>query len=211
MVRVSMGVDCLSICESQAIALSINTHRTRLSRRESSFPILNNPSGVENTMVQAITSKNFKAKLATALKQDGTLRDNLQRLVIFGMLEYDINHNSNWLSDIMNAGFKGVRMAAIQEYIQDHTDLIFSKKKDSDPVFLREALAGWEFKLPEVTWYEYSNKGEAVPVANIEQMMRTIKGYIVKIEKGLKGEDTELKGDKKVAEDFLKKLQTIAA
>ena len=158
-----------------------------------------------------ITVDNFHEKLKQAVTTDGTLRGQVQRLIIFGMIEYDQNRNSNWLSEVMNAGFRSVRMAAVQEYIQDHTDLVWTKKKDGTTVFLREAKEGFKFSLPTETWYEYSNKGNAIPVANPDTMLKTIKGYITKLENGLKGEGATLQGSEESAKALLAKLNTVVA
>ena len=155
-----------------------------------------------------ITTKNFKLQLAGAVKKDVNLREQVQRLLVFAFLEYDVNHNSNWLSDIMNAGFKGIRLAAIQEYVQDHTDLVWTKKKDDTTVFMREALEGFEFKLPEKSWYEYSNKGMSVPIVDPDKLIATLKATLKAVLAG-EGKKVLKEGTKERATQILAAVEVL--
>jgi hypothetical protein len=157
-----------------------------------------------------ITGDNFKAQLKRAVTADKSLRALLQRLVVFGFKEYDEGKNSNWLTDVINADLKGVRMAAIQQYIEDHTDLVLTKMSSDDIRFKREAREGYTFVMPTVTWYEYSKIGQVTFV----DPMAAFKGLITKLENA---EDSEkekrqlVDGTKETADAMLVYLKAYPA
>lgn len=156
---------------------------------------------------------NHKEFLGVLRRNDKSLRDAVNYYVVEAM-DYYYNgggFNSNPLTELFMPDedgnkIKGIRLIAVQEFIQDHTELVLTKKKDGTVAFLREAKEGFEYKKPEQTWYDYSNKGDPVPVADLSQIMRTIKGYVAKLEKGLNGEGVTLKGKKEDAKELLAHL-----
>jgi hypothetical protein len=142
-----------------------------------------------------ITAENFKAQLSVVVKADRSLRTQVQDLIVFGFREYADNQNSNWLSDLIVADLRGMRTKAIQEYIEENTDLVLTKMKDGEARFKREAREGFEFAMPTVPWYEYSNAGKVSvidPVISLNSLIR-------KLEHAESTED-----DKKVLKDGTK-------
>ena len=108
-----------------------------------------------------INKKNYRDFIKKAESADKSLRGLVQRLVLFGMNHYSDSHNSNPLTEIMNAKLPSIRTEAIKVYIQDHTDLIFEKVEGAEmPVFKRHEKDGFEYKTPDVTWWEYSGIGK---------------------------------------------------
>ena len=161
---------------------------------------------------------NYRSYLSTMKRADMSLRDFINYYVVEA-LEYYHNggdYNSNPLSEMFQPDedgneLKGTRGIAVQEFIQDHSELVLVKKKDGSSTFIREVKEGFEYSTPKVTWYDYSKAGQAVPVANIPQMRKNLKGYVTKIQNALKGEGAELRGTKKDAEDLLKDLAAFQA
>lgn len=157
-----------------------------------------------------ITAINFKKYLKSALSKDKSLRDLLQRLIEFGFVEYDTNKNSNWLTDVCTADFKSVRTAAMQEYIEAHTDLVLTENSEGKRRFKREAFDDYKFVMPKVTWYEFSNAGKI----SIVDPMELIKSAISKLE-AAEDDSKEKKvlkeGTKSVADDLIKYLKEFPA
>lgn len=157
-----------------------------------------------------ITGDNFKAQLKRAVTADKSLRTLLQRMVVFSFNEYNTNQNSNWLTDIINADLKGVRMAAIQQYIEDHTDLVLTKMSSDDIRFKREAREGYEFVMPTVTWFDYSNIGKITFV----DPMAAFKGLITKLENAENTDNDKkqlVEGTKESADSMLVYLKAYPA
>ena len=152
---------------------------------------------------------NYRSYIKAMVDGDIKLRDMVQYYIMQGMIHYDEHHNSNPLSELLNADIKGVRTAAIQEYIQDHTDLVWMKDKNTGlSRFLREALIGFEFKIPEKTWYDYSNAGTAIPVIDPDKMIASLKATLKAVLKG-EGKKVLKHGSEERAKQILAAVEAI--
>lgn len=147
-----------------------------------------------------ITAENFHKVLSKAVSTDVSLRGQVQRLVEFGLVQYNEQHNSNYLTEIIVADFHGIRTQAVQDYIEAHTDLVLTKFEDGTHRFKRKERDGYKFEMPTVTWWEYSKAGQAKAVnwddklsTFTKQLERSVKGEgKVKVEEGTQEEAEHL-------------------
>ena len=123
-----------------------------------------------------ITTETWSDCMAKVLRLDGSIANLLQRMMMFAFAQYEEGKNSNWLSEVVGQKYKSVRSAALQEYVEAHTDLVLTKMDNGDYRFKREAVEGKpSYKKPELTWYEFSSKGKPSIVKPDAVLKRTIK------------------------------------
>jgi len=132
-------------------------------------------------ITDVVSNENFSGILNLVKARDNQIAVAIQALVVFGMVDYDENHNSNRLTEILSTDFKSVRTKAVKEYIENFTDLVWTKKLDGSAGFKREAKEGYEFSIPETTWYEWSNAGKITTV----DAKKNLASLITSIESGM--------------------------
>ena len=119
-----------------------------------------------------ISTKNFTASLAEAVKLTGTLRDNIQSLCVFSMTQAS-NGNFTYINQMMNADFKGTDQRAMQTYFEHHNDVEL-RSEDGKFVFKNNNTTG--FKLPATkTWWEYKPSAGPVVISPLALLQAVIK------------------------------------
>ena len=128
------------------------------------------------TATAAITEKNFSSKLAGLIKAAKSQRDTLQSLVIFACEEYatkadkhgDIVADSSKLTRILTetVAVRSFATGTLKDYIEAHTNLKWTAKKDEKPAF-RKVKGSEHFvdldALRSTVWYLHNSDGQAKP------------------------------------------------
>lgn len=151
----------------------------------------------------AITAANFGSVLSHLITADNTMASRIQDLILFGLFHYAVDptakggagHNdSEYLTRLMNAGFRSVRTEAIKLYIEAHTNLTLRKDpRDETKVIFKidPNSSNARYTEPTKTWSEWSAVGQAMPL----DIDKALPAFVNRFRKALNGD-----GKKKLAE-----------
>lgn len=133
-----------------------------------------------------ITTKNFNAKLSGLINSAKTQRDNLQALIVFGLLQYRDHGNTTFLSIALNKciGVKSLPTTTIKDYIKEHANLRWTQLKDKSHGFKKDGSVV-EVKEIQVTWYDWDGGKHNRVTADMDVVAQA-KALMNRIEKALK-------------------------
>jgi len=100
--------------------------------------------------------KTFNRKLAAVVKSAKTMRDNVQELIVAGLVHFDEHGDATYLTELVRAcqGVRSLPTTTISEYIKIHANVGWGKLKDQKGGF-KKIGKDIEVKMPEVTWYDW--------------------------------------------------------
>jgi hypothetical protein len=116
----------------------------------------------------AITAQNFMKVLSGQVSAFGRVRDRLQDLAAFAMVQASgpsekakskRNDNMTYVNAMINAKLTGLDRRALQTYFEDHCDLQLITE-DKVLKFKSKKTKGFVFEMPTKTWYEYAPTAE---------------------------------------------------
>jgi len=155
-----------------------------------------------------VTSKNFSTNLAAVATAFGSVRDNLNLLLLFALGQYS-KGNFTYITEIVNLKtLKGLSMNGIVIFICAHADVKL-EKVDGVYKFVSKRTRGFKYVAPTTTWYEHNNDGEAkviVPVTALNAFIKRLEGAI-----GGEGKTTVAKKDIKSGKVMVTKLKALVA
>lgn len=164
-------------------------------------------------MSNAITIKNFKAKLSAFKTSAKTQRDNLQQLIMFA-IDHAANHQDEFtcLSQVLNATIevKAFRTETIKDYIKAHvTNIQYTKLGDGSMGFskLKKGVP-CEYSVPEMPWYNFNTKGEAK--ADVHPLV-LLKSWMTKAEKAIREGKVQDESEREQTMEAIKHLKTMLA
>lgn len=139
----------------------------------------------------AITDSNFRKVLSDWTKGAKAKRDRLQDLIMYGFQHYAESGNSNPLTDILHAVSEtGFSVRQVQTYIQDHTGLNYSKKKET---FKTPKDTEVGYTEPAEPWYSYKKEStNATAELDVGKKLKDLAKQV---------RNAEEKGDKEVKAD----------
>ncbi len=127
-----------------------------------------------------VTSKNFSKSLAAVATAFGSVRDNLQVLVVFALLQYS-KGNFTYITELANTkSFKGLALNGMMIYICAFADVKLDKI-DGVYKFVSKKTTGYKYVAPTVTWFEHNADGEpkvVVPATMLAQFIKRIEGAL---------------------------------
>ena len=128
-----------------------------------------------------ITSKNFNAALNNIVSLFATVREQIQELLEFGMLQAS-NGNYTYINLLIaNAGkLKGISMNGIQQYVERHCDVELVSESGVRR-FSNKNTEGFEYSAPTEHWYNDNNAGALVIVdldASIKSLITRLTGVV---------------------------------
>lgn len=116
----------------------------------------------------AITAQNFHKVLSGQVTAFGKVRDRLQDLAAFAMVQAagpskkaksKRNDNMTYVNAMISAKLTGLDRRALQKYFEDFCDLQLITE-DKKYKFKSKKTRGFEFVMPTKTWYEYAPTAE---------------------------------------------------
>lgn len=131
-------------------------------------------------MTTKVTSKNFTKQLGLVATAFSSVRDGIQALVFFALIQIGKGNFTYANEMIQSKQFAGLSMNSLKIYIEAHADvelentagvLKFKSKKTKD----------YKHEVPTKTWYEFSHAGEAtvvVPLTMLNQVIKRIEGAL---------------------------------
>lgn len=124
--------------------------------------------------------KTFNRKLGNVIKSTKTLRDNMQELIVAGIVHYQNHGDTGYLTDLARAckGVKALPTLTITDYIKAHANVGWGKLKDKQPGF-KKVGKEVEVKMPDVTWYDWEG-GKHNQITSDYQFLSTIKSAVTK-------------------------------
>ena len=124
--------------------------------------------------------KTFNRKLSGVVKSAKSMRDNVQELIVAGLVHYEEHQDTGYLTDLVRAcqGVRSLPTTTISEYIKLHANVGWGKLKDGKPGF-KKVGKDIEVQMPEVTWYDWEG-GKHNEVKSDYQFLSTIKSAITK-------------------------------
>lgn len=156
--------------------------------------------------------KVFTRKLQGVIKSAKTQRDNVQELIVAGLVHYSENKgNTAYLTQLARAciGVRSLPTQTITDYIKAHANVGWGKLSDGKSGFRKVGEKGCsaEITLPEVTWYDWEggNHNRVTPDYDFKQGLANLISTARK-----RAEEHKLKGGKE-AEAQLSKLEAFAA
>lgn len=103
--------------------------------------------------------KVFNRKLSAVVKSQKTQRDNVQELITAGLVHYENESDTTYLTLLVNAclGVRSLPTKTITAYIQEHANVAWGKLKDGSKGYKKSGEKGCavKVKMPEVTWYDW--------------------------------------------------------
>lgn len=154
--------------------------------------------------------KIFKRKLSGVIRSEKTQRDNIQELIVAGLVHYeqqDANGNptgdSMYLTELVRAlqSVQTKKSRTVAAYISEHANLGWGKLKDKKFGF-KSVSKGVEVRMPTQTWYEWDGGKKEDNPDQTYDMLKTVKGAITKaINEAKKGHLKEGQ------EEYIKRLQ----
>ena len=152
-----------------------------------------------------VTSKNFSKMLSGVATAFGSVRDNLQVLVLFALLQYS-KGNFTYITELANTKlFKGLALNGLMIFICAFADVKLDKV-DGVYKFVSKKTAGYKYVEPTVTWYEHNADGEpkiVVPVTMLAAFIKKVEGALAGT-----GKTTVAKKDQKSGKSMLALLKT---
>ena len=120
-----------------------------------------------------ITSKNFNDSLTAVIGLFATVREKIQALLEFAMLQASQGNYTYINMLIANAGkLKGISMNGIQMYVEKHCDVVLESKAGVR-AFTNKKTKGFSFVAPTTPWYEDNNAG-AVVIVDLDQAVKSL-------------------------------------
>ena len=76
--------------------------------------------------------KTFNRKLSGVVKSAKSMRENVQELIVAGLVHFEEHADTGYLTDLVRAcqGVRALPTATINEYIQTHANVAWGKLKD---------------------------------------------------------------------------------
>ena len=154
-----------------------------------------------------INSKNFDAALTTVIGLFATVREQIQGLLDFAMVQAS-KGNYTYINILIAAGgkLKGISMNGIQQYVEKYCDVQLVSESGVRK-FSNKKTKGFKFVAPTTPWYEDNNAG-AVTVVDLDS---TLKSLITRLTGVVDGKN-KLKEGQDVAKvsKVLKALKAVA-
>ncbi len=155
-----------------------------------------------------VTSSNFSKSLAAVATAFGSVRDNLQVLVIFALLQYS-KGNFTYINELANTKlFKGLALNGMMIYIKAFADVKLDKI-DGVYKFVSKKSSGYKYVAPTVTWFEHNADGEPKVVVIADMLENFIKRCEAAL--GGTGSTTVAKKDQKSGKSILTNLKVAQA
>lgn len=145
--------------------------------------------------MKAFTAKNFSVNMAAIVRSAKTQRDNIQSAIAFSLHHYGEHADTMYLSKVLLScvGVKSLATKTMQNFIQAHANVVWSKGKDGSPCFKK--CKDEQVKVEVITslWYDFDDNGQDAPEYDV---IGRIHGMIKAITKADEGEGkTVLKAD----------------
>jgi len=147
-----------------------------------------------------VTAKTFTSVLSGVVRNFGNVRDRIQDLLAFAMVQAS-KDNFTYVNQIINAKLTGLNRAGLQKYIEDFCDLQLIKE-DGAYKFKSQKTKGFAFVMPTETWYEHGPQ----PEPKVIEAPETVMALIVRISRAIKGD-----GKTKVAQGHVKEAKAMLA
>jgi hypothetical protein len=120
-----------------------------------------------------ITSTNFAAQLLSVSTAFGTIRDNIQSLLEFSMVQASKDNYTYINMIVQNAGkLKGISMDGIKTYIEKHCDVKLESEAGVRK-FANKQTEGFVFVAPKATWWEDNDKG-GLKVVDLDRAVQSL-------------------------------------
>ena len=123
-----------------------------------------------------VTAKNFGTKLSSVVKRSKTAREDLQALLVFGLVHYRDHADTCYLNKSVQAcvGVGSLDTRKMQQYLQFHANIAWTKveiksgakKGQVDYVFKKKGEHA-EVTLPSEPWYEFEKEVEDKPAIDV--------------------------------------------
>lgn len=115
----ALAVRCVGVCSIHKVVHSIlSALRFR------------NPN--RRNVMSEVTVKNFNEYLSTTVKNDATVADRCQNMIVFGREHYAEHGDTRYLGQLMNANFRATRRDGMRAYIVATTNLKCVKHPDNE-------------------------------------------------------------------------------
>lgn len=145
-----------------------------------------------------VTAKNFATILSGQVSAFGKVRDRIQDLLAFAMVQA-ASANYTYVNQLINAKLTGLNRAGLQKYIEDFCDLQLIKD-DGAYKFKSKKTKGFTFVMPTVPWFEHGPQ----PEPKVIEAPETVMALIRRLNGALKGD-----GNTKVAKGHVKEAQAV--
>ena len=124
--------------------------------------------------------KVFNRKLSAVVKSAKTMRENVQELIVAGLVHFEQHNDTTYLTELVRAcqGVRALPTTTISEYIKLHANVGWGKLKDGKPGF-KKVGKEVEVTMPEVTWYDWEG-GKHNEVKSDYLFLSTIKSAVTK-------------------------------
>lgn len=156
-----------------------------------------------------VTSKNFSKNLASVATAFGSVRDNLNALLLFALSQY-AKGNYSYITMIVNLKtLKGIAMNSLVLFIVAFADVKLEKGEAGAYKFVSRKTKGFKYVAPTVTWYEHNSDGEPkviVPMTRLVAFIKSLEGAIAGT-----GKTTVAKKDIKSGNKIITGLKALTA
>lgn len=148
--------------------------------------------------------KTFNRKLSGVVKSAKTMRDNVQELIVAGLVHYEEHGDTGYLTDLARAckGVRALPTTTITEYIKAHANVGWGKLKDKRLGF-KKVGKDIEVQMPNVTWYDWEG-GDHNVIKEDYDMLASVRSAVTKAIK--KAQEGHLKEGQ---EQYIQKLQAV--
>lgn len=153
-------------------------------------------------MVNTMDRKTFNRKLGNVVKSAKAMRDNVQELIVAGLVHYEQHGDTGYLTDLARAckGVKSLPTQTITDYIKEHANVGWGKLKDKQLGF-KKVGKEVEVRMPEVTWYDWEG-GKHNQITQDYDLLSSVRSAVTKAIK--KAQEGHLKEGQ---EEYIAKLQ----
>lgn len=137
-----------------------------------------------STQREAVSTGNFKSRVASVVRSGKSIRANIQELAMFALVFYldpKNNGNTEYLTHLFNAvaGVKSLNSRTLGHYIEDTANVRLRKTDNGDFVF-RKAVKGEEPALLDgadltANWWDHGRGPSEKPVDVLKILETAIK------------------------------------